>query len=118
MLNRGSHLMRDSRIERDGREVSVGTYGVAPGTAGLQLAGRLAFSTVEGREKIIRAFARHCDALPWAWTPQLVDDWMTDLRAVRGLRRSTLRGYQIALSQFCRYVTDPAYGWPDECEAR
>jgi integrase/recombinase XerC len=43
---------------------------------------------------------------------------MTDLRAVRGLRRSTLRGYQMAVRLFCQYVTDPAYGWPAECEAR
>jgi hypothetical protein len=43
---------------------------------------------------------------------------MTDLRAVRKLRRSTLRGYQIAVRLFCGYVTDPAYGWPRECETR
>ena len=41
-----------------------------------------------------------------------------DLRAVRKLRRSTLRGYQIAVRLFCGYVTDPAYGWPRECESR
>jgi hypothetical protein len=34
------------------------------------------------------------------------------------LRRSTLRGYQIAVRLFCGYVTDPAYGWPGECETR
>ena len=42
----------------------------------------------------------------------------SDLRAVRGLRRSTLRGYQIAVRLFCGYITDPAYGWPAECETR
>ena len=83
-----------------------------------QLARRLAFSTVEGREQVIRGFAAHADAFPRAWTPQLLDDWMTDLRAVRGLRRSTLRGYQMAVRLFCRCVTDPAYGWSAECQAR
>jgi integrase len=48
----------------------------------------------------------------------MVDDWMTDLRAVRNLRRSTLRGYQLAVKLFCSYITDPAYGWPAECELR
>ena len=83
-----------------------------------QLARRLAFSTVEGRERAVRAFAAHADAFPWEWSPSLVDEWMTDLRAVRRLRRSTLRGYQIAVRLFCGYVTDPAYGWPAECETR
>ena len=83
-----------------------------------QLARRLAFSTVEGRERTVRAFAAHADAFPWGWTPQMVDEWMTDLRAVRGLRRSTLRGYQVAVRLFCQYVTDPAYEWSAECEER
>jgi integrase/recombinase XerC len=83
-----------------------------------QLARRLAFSTVEQRERMVRAFAAHAQAYPWLWTAQLVDEWMTDLRAVRGVRASTLRGYQIALRLFCAYATDSAYGWPAECEQR
>jgi hypothetical protein len=27
----------------------------------------------------VRAFAVHADTFPWAWRPQHVDDWMTDL---------------------------------------
>ena len=83
-----------------------------------QLARRLAFSTVESREQAIRAFAAHADAFPWAWAPQMLDDWMTDLRAVRHLRRSTLRSYMLAVRLFCHYITDPAYDWPAECEDR
>jgi hypothetical protein len=55
-----------------------------------RLARRLAYPTVEGRERVVRAFTAHTGAFPWEWTPQLVDEWMTDLRAVRRLRRSTL----------------------------
>jgi len=83
-----------------------------------QLARRLAFATVEQRERMVRAFAAHAQSYPWLWTAQLVDEWMTDLRAVRGVRASTLRGYQIALRLFCSYATDSAYGWPTECEQR
>lgn len=83
-----------------------------------QLARRLAFSTVEARERMVRAFAAHAESYPWAWSAQLVDEWMTDLRAVRGVRASTLRGYQIALRLFCSYATDSAYGWPEECQQR
>lgn len=81
-----------------------------------QLARRLAFSTVDARERMVLAFAAHAGAFAWSWTPVMIDEWMTDLRAVRGLRRSTLRGYQIAVRLFCDYVTDPGYGWPSECE--
>ena len=83
-----------------------------------QLARRLAFDTVESRERVVRAFAAHAQAMPWTWTPQQVDEWFTDMRAVRHLRRSTLRGYQEAVRLFCGYLTDPAYGWPPECERR
>jgi integrase/recombinase XerC len=68
-----------------------------------QLARNLAFSTIEGRERVVRAFAVHTDAFPWQWTPLLVDEWYTDLRAVRGLRRSTVRHYQEAVRLLCDY---------------
>jgi integrase/recombinase XerC len=83
-----------------------------------QLARRLAFSTIEGREKTVKAFALHADAFPWAWTPQMVDEWLGDLRSVRRLRHSTLRNYQGAIRTFCSFTTDPAYGWAATCEER
>jgi len=83
-----------------------------------QLARNLAASTVAGREEKVRAFARHSDAFPWQWTAQLADEWLGDLRGVRGCARSTVRGYQGAVQLFCAYVTDPAYGWARECEGR
>jgi site-specific recombinase XerD len=83
-----------------------------------QLARNLAFSTIGGREKAVRAFARHCDAYPWRWTATQVDEWLGDLRAVRNLKRSTLRNYQEAVHAFCAYLVDPAYQWSAECEQR
>jgi integrase/recombinase XerC len=88
------------------------------GWSNQQLARRLGAATVASRGRQVRAFAAHAQAYPWLWTAQLLDDWMTDLRAVRGLRASSLRGYQIAVRLFCAYLTDPAYGWADECERR
>lgn len=58
-----------------------------------QLARNLAFSTIEARERQLRAFARHADCFPWQWTAQLADEWFGDLRGVRRVARSTLRGY-------------------------
>jgi hypothetical protein len=48
-------------------------------TRNQQLARNLAFSTIDGREKVVQAFARHVDAFRWNWTPQLVDEWFGDL---------------------------------------
>jgi len=48
----------------------------------------------------------------------MVDEWCTDLRTVRRLRRSTLRSYQVAVRLFCAYLTDPAYDWPQQCQRR
>ena len=50
-----------------------------------------------GRERAVRAFTAHADAFPWLWTRRSLDEWLGDLRAVRGLRRSTVRGYQEAI---------------------
>jgi integrase/recombinase XerC len=83
-----------------------------------QLARNLAFSTIEGRENQVRAFARHCGTFPWEWSPQLADEWFTDIRAVRGNARSTLRSCQVALRLFCAFAVDPAYGWAEQCQTR
>jgi len=88
------------------------------GWAAQQAARRLAAGTVGARRRAVAAFAAHAGSFPWSWTAQLADEWFTDLRAVRGLRASTLRSYQEALRLFCGYVTDPAYGWPGLCEQR
>ena len=48
----------------------------------------------------------------------MLDEWLGELRGVTGLRRSTVRSYASSVSAFCRYVTDPAYGWADQCQAR
>jgi site-specific recombinase XerD len=122
----------------------VGRDGQAPGAAALQLAGgaallrpeeqvlaamldgwrmqqlarNLADATIGQRLAAVRAFAAHCEAFPWAWGAQMLDEWLGDLRAVSGLRRSTIRNYALAVSAFCRYLTDPAYGWAQECQVR
>jgi integrase/recombinase XerC len=48
----------------------------------------------------------------------MADEWLGDLRAVKGLRRSTIRNYALTLSAFCRYLTDPAYLWAEQCQVR
>ncbi|MGB3439480.1 MAG: tyrosine-type recombinase/integrase [Actinophytocola sp.] len=83
-----------------------------------QLARNLAYTTVEERERTVRVFTAHTEAYPWAWMPQLADEWFTDLRAIRHCVKSTVRGYQVAIRGFCSYITDPAYGWPELCEQR
>ncbi|WP_243715448.1 site-specific integrase [Micromonospora sp. KC207] len=83
-----------------------------------QLARNLAVSTVEGRRATVRAFAAAASAFPWRWAPQMLDEWLGDLRSVRHVKRTTIRSYQDAVRSFCQYVTDPAYGWAAECETR
>ncbi|MEU9245191.1 hypothetical protein [Streptomyces sp. NPDC048385] len=80
-----------------------------------QLTRNLSPGYVGDQERTVRAFTRHADAMPWQWTPQHVDEWSADLRAVHGCVRSTLRNYQGSVRQFCDFLTNPAYGWSDEC---
>lgn len=83
-----------------------------------QLSRNLSWSTIEGRERAVRAFAVQADALPWDWSAQMIDDWLGDLRAVHHLRRSTLRNYQGSIRAFCDFLLDPAYGWVQACQER
>jgi integrase/recombinase XerC len=80
-----------------------------------QLARNLAFGTINGREAEIRRFVGEAGEYPWRWSPQLVDEWLGDQRAVRHLRQSTIRSKAVTLRLFCEYIVDAAYGWPQEC---
>ncbi|WP_306211655.1 hypothetical protein [Actinoplanes sp. RD1] len=48
----------------------------------------------------------------------MLDEWLGDLRSIRHVKRTTIRSYQDAVGSFCQYVTDPAYDWAQQCEAR
>lgn len=111
----GLHLIGDLPLLRPEEQVFTA---MLDGWRNQQLARNLAFSTIEGREKAVRAFVLHADAFPWSWTPQMVDEWMGDLRSVRNLRHSTLRTYQGTIRAFCGFVTDPGYGWAAICQDR
>jgi hypothetical protein len=56
-----------------------------------QLARNLAFATINAREAEVRRFVAEAGEYPWRWSPQLVDEWLGDQRAVRHLRQSTIR---------------------------
>src|SRR4029453_357816 len=83
-----------------------------------QLSRSLAFSTVDARLELLRRFQAHSGDYPWRWMPQHLEEWSTDLRAVGGLTRSTVRAYQLAVRAFLAYGCDPLYGWDLECERR
>jgi integrase/recombinase XerC len=83
-----------------------------------QLSRSLAFSTVDARLELLRRFQAHNGDYPWRWMPQHLEEWSTDLRAVGGLARSTVRAYQLAIRAFLAYACDPLYGWDLECERR
>ncbi len=83
-----------------------------------QLARNLAFGTIDGRISVVRSFTSHADSFPWSWRAQMLDEWLGDLRAVRGLARSTIRSYATSVGLFCDYLTDPAYGWVEQCQRR
>jgi integrase/recombinase XerC len=76
---------------RPGEQVFTG---MLEGWQAQQLARNLAFTTISKRVGVVQAFAGHADALPWEWRSQMVDEWLADLRALRGLRRSTIRNYK------------------------
>jgi integrase/recombinase XerC len=82
------------------------------------LARNLARSTVQARERQVRAFQAHAGVFPWEWTALHADEWFADLRAVHHCSRSTLRGYQVAVRGFCAFAIDPAYDWAEECMRR
>jgi integrase/recombinase XerC len=83
-----------------------------------QLARNLSFATIEARQRLVGRFRRYTGSDPWAWTAVDAEVFFTELRAMKGASHSTLLAYQSALRLFMAYLTDPVYGWAEECLAR
>lgn len=81
-----------------------------------QLSRNLQFSTIEQRLRLVRRFVDHVNAEPWNWTPAMVEEFSADLRSVKHVAHSTLRGYHCALRAFTSYISNPDYGWDRTCE--
>lgn len=77
----------------------------------------LVASTIKQRAFAVRRFHRFTGAYPWAWTPSDVEEWTSELVG-GGVSHSSVRYYQMAVSLFCGYVTDPRYRWAEVCEQR
>ncbi len=74
--------------------------------------------TLDHRLQVIDQFFRYTNKYPWTWTPSDMEEWSTLLFAERHLAHSTVRNYQNSIALFMDYVTDPRYGWSEECRRR
>jgi integrase/recombinase XerC len=79
-----------------------------------QSARNLAPRTKHIREVLVRRMVRELECWPWEWRPLQLEEWFDDL-AIRGMRRSTRRGYQVTLRLFLDYLTDSRYPWSAIC---
>lgn len=82
-----------------------------------QQARLLGEQTITAKVAAVRRFAAFTNDYPWAWMPADVEEFWAQLRS-QGFGRATLRAYQVRLRLFCDFVTDPAYGWAEECWQR
>lgn len=81
-----------------------------------QLSANLSFATIDARLRDVRRFLEAMMVCPWEATPGMVDEYFGDLRSVRGLAHSTVRGYQTTLRLFFGYLSRPEYGWDRYCQ--
>jgi hypothetical protein len=68
----------------------------------------LVATTIQQRLFAVRRFHRFAGEYPWRWTPADVEEWTSELVG-GGVAHSSVRYYQMAVSLFCGYVTDPRY---------
>jgi len=80
-----------------------------------QLSRGLQFATIDQRIRYVRRFVDHVNEDPWNWNPGMVEEFFGDLRSVKRVAHTTLRGYQSALRAFTTYISHPDYGWDRVC---
>src|SRR2546425_1215622 len=72
-----------------------------------QLSRNLQFATIEQRLRCVQRFLHHVNEDPWNLTPAMVEEFSADLRTVKHVAHSTLRGYHSALRAFTSYISNP-----------
>ena len=81
------------------------------------LARGLSTDYIVASSRTVARFQEHTNDYPWKWRPVHLEEYFTDRRcAPRPASVSTLRTQAGAIRAFCRYVTEPAYGWAPFCE--
>jgi integrase/recombinase XerC len=111
----GQQIARDVALFNPAEQVF---QAMLDGWRNQQLSRNLAFTTIARREQVVQRFRSFTGEDPWSWTVGDVDEFFMELRAVRSASHSTLLTYQNALRLFLGYLTDPAYGWEQECMER
>ncbi|WP_376744837.1 site-specific integrase [Rhodococcus opacus] len=89
------------------------------GWAAQQCARFLQPATIEQRRALLRRLAEFTNDYPWNWQCADLEEFIASCRrGTKPIVVSTARIYEITLRQFLTYVTDPRYGWPQECRDR
>lgn len=93
--------------------------GMLAGWRNQMLLRNLVASTIDSSLRYrVRAFQAHADVYPGRGRARCPDEWFADLRGVHHIANSTVRSYQVAVRGSGPFITDPAYGWAEECERR
>jgi site-specific recombinase XerD len=75
--------------------------------------------TIDMRLRLVRRLAAYTNAYPWDWQPADAEAFISTLRSGKApIAPSTGRAYEQSLAMFMGFVTDPRYGWVDQCRQR
>ncbi len=75
--------------------------------------------TISSRLRLARRVAAFANEYPWEWQSSDMEAFIDSCRnRARPIDVSTGRLYETTLRMFLQYVTDPRYGWSEECVQR
>lgn len=114
-VDESGRFVRDRRVH-ELLSPDIVLHQMLDGWRNQQLSRNLTFATIEQRQRVVVRFHVFTNEFPWRWQAAHVDEYFGDLRSEHQAARSTVRGYQQAISLFCLYVSDSSYGWVELCE--
>lgn len=115
------------KVPRAFRDASISLFradervfeGMLDGWRTQMLARGLEVDTIKAKVGCVTRFQEYTGSFPWSWAPVDVEQFLAEGRTRQGkpFAKRTLRQYSGSIGMFCSYVTNPAYGWGDYCEA-